>query len=157
MTTALASYRVTAPPHRVPAQRGVDEHTTTSQVTVQNPNPLPHLQVGLGFRLRQLMEQATILTGSPVPQTADGLPFCLSYHLKGVCDSNCGSRQAHRALSPHERGILSAWKYRFCTDPHPVSEISAPPWTPGGGSVGNTTLSTGSRRSQGSCGTRSRE
>ena len=126
-------------------------------MAVQNPHPLPHLQVGPGFRIKQSMEKATIATGSPVPQTADGRPFCFSYHLKGMCNSNCGGRHAHRTLSPHEQGILSAWKSRLCTDPHPVSEISALPWTPGGGSVGNTTLSTRSQRSQGSRGTRIRD
>ena len=65
--TALTPYRETAPPHRAPAQRGGDDHTTTSHVAGQNPNPLPHLQVGPGFRLRQAMEQATSVTGTPVP------------------------------------------------------------------------------------------
>ena len=72
---ALTPYRTTDRPHREPAQRGGDDHTATSQVAVQNPNPLPHLQVGPGFRLRQSMEQATIATGTPVPQTADSRPF----------------------------------------------------------------------------------
>ena len=76
------------------------------------------------------MEQATITTGLSVPQTADGCPFSLSYHLKGVCNSNFGGHHAHMTLSPHERGILSAWKSRFCAETHPVTEISAPPWTP---------------------------
>ena len=103
------------------------------------------------------MEQSNITTGSPLLQRADGRPFCLSYHLKGVCNSNCGGHHAHRMLSPHNWGILSAWKSRFCAETHPVADISAPPWTPGGVSVGNTTLSTRSRRSQGSHGTRSRD
>ena len=86
--TALTPYRATAPPHRAPAQRGGDDHTVTSQVAVQNPNPLPHLQVRPGFRLLQSMEQAKIAIDTPVPQTSDGRPFFLSYHLKGVCNSN---------------------------------------------------------------------
>ena len=157
MPTTPVSYRATAPQSRAQTQRGGDKHTATSQVAVQNPNPLPHLQVGPGFRLRQSMEQSNITTGSPVTQTADGHPFCLSYHLKGVCNSNCSGRHAHRTLSPNERGILSAWKSRFCTETHPVAEISTPPWTPGRGSVGNTTLSTQSQHSQGSRGTRIRD
>ena len=155
--TAPPSYRAAAPQNRAPAHQGGEEHTATSQVAVQNPNPLPHLQVGTGFRLRQSMEQSNVTTGSPVPQTADGRPFCLSYHLKGVCNSNCGGRHSHRTLSPHKRGILSTWKSLFCAETHPVAEILAPPWTPGGGLVGNTTLSTQTRRSQSSRGTRSRD
>ena len=140
--TAPPSYRAADPQNRAPAHQGGEEHTATSQVAVQNPNFLPHLQVGPGFRLRQSMDQSNVTTGSPVPQTADGHPFCLSYHLKGVCNSNCVGRHAHRTLSPYERGTLSARKSRFCAETHPVGEISTPPWTPGGGSVGNTTIST---------------
>ena len=81
----------------------------------------------------ETMKQAAIATSTPVPQTADGHPFCLSYHLKGVCNSNCGGRHAHRPLSPHERGILSAWKYRLCIEQHPVTEIAPPPLDPMGG------------------------
>ena len=155
--TAPLSYRSAAHQNRAPAQRGGEEHTATSQMAVQNPNPLPHLQVGPGFRLRQSMDQSNVTTGSPVPQTADGRPFCLSYHLKGVCNSNCGGCHAHRRLSPHERGTLSAWKSHFYSESHPVAEVSTPPWTPGGGSVRNTTISTRGRRSQSSRRTRSRD
>ena len=130
---ALTPHRATAPTQRAPAQRGGDDHTAISQVAVQNQNPIPHLQVGSGFRLLKSMEQAVIATGTPVLQTADGRPFCLSYHLKGVCNSKWGGRHAHRPLSPHKWGILSAWKSLFCIKPHPVTEIAAPPWTPGGG------------------------
>ena len=123
---------------------------------VQNPAPLPHHQVGPGFRLRQSMDQAEETTGMPVTQTDDSRPFCLSYHLKGVCNSNYGDRHAHRTLSSHEQGVLSAWKSRFCTTQPPVNKIASPHWAPGGGSVGNTTLSSRSRISQGTRGTRSR-
>ena len=118
---ALTSYQAIAPPHIEPAHRGGDDHTATSQVAVQNTNPLPHLQVGPGFRLRQSMEQTKIATGTPVTQNADGRPFCLSYHIKGVCNSNCGGYHTHRPLSLHNRGILSARKSRFCIDPHLVT------------------------------------
>ena len=119
--------------------------------------PFPTYKWDKGFRLQQSMEQSNVTTGSPVPQTNDGRPFCLSYHLKGVCNSNCGGCHAHRTLSPHERGTLSLWKSCFCAETHPVGEVSIPPWTPGGGSVGNTTISTRSRRSQSSRGNGSRD
>ena len=60
------------------------------------------------FRLCQSMDQAAIATGTPVPLTTDSRPFFKSYHLKGVRNSNCGGRHAHRMLSLHEQGILSA-------------------------------------------------
>ena len=130
--------------------------THATQVAVQNPAPLPQLQVGPGFRLRQSMEQAADVTVTPVPQTDDGRPLCLSYQLKGVCNSNCDGCHAHRKLSSHKKGVLIAWKLIFCAAQPPVSEISAPPWAPVGGSVGNTTLFTSSRRSQGNRGTQNR-
>ena len=110
LPTAVTAHRTAASPHKTltPAQRGGGGYTATSQVAVQNPAPLPHLQVGSGFRLRQSMEQAADVTGTPVPQTDDGRPFCLSYHLKGVYNSNCGGRHAHRTLSLYEQGVLSA-------------------------------------------------
>ena len=126
-------------------------------MTVQNPTPLPHLQVGPRFRLYPSLEQAAETSVTPVPQTDDDCPFCLSYYLKGVCNSNCGGRHAHRTLSSHDQGVLSAWKSRFCTAQPPVTKITAPHWAPGGGSVVNTTLYTRSRRSQGTRSTRSRD
>ena len=132
-----------------PAQQGGDASTRTTPVAVQNPAPLPHLQVVPGFRLRQSMQQVLEATDTPVPQTDDGYVFYLSYHLKGVCNSNYGGRHAHRTLSSHEQGVLSAWKSRYCAAQPPVAEIADPPWALRGGSVGNTTLSTRSRSSQG--------
>ena len=158
LPTAFMAHRTAAPTHNTltPADIGGETYTTTSQVAVQNPEPLPHLQVGRGFRLRQSMYQAVDATVTPVPQTDDGCPFCLSYHLKFVCKSNCGGRHAHKTLSSHEQGVLSACKSRFCAAQPSAIKIAAPPWAPGGGSVGNTTISTRSRRYQGTRGTRSR-
>ena len=103
MPTAPASYRAAAPQYRAPAHRGGEEHTSTSQVAVQNPNPLPHLQVGPGFRLRESMEQSNVTTGSSVPQTADGRPFCFSYRLKGVCTPTAAA-VTHTGRSPRTSG-----------------------------------------------------
>ena len=58
MLTTPVSFRATSPQSRAQTQKLCDEHTATSQVAVQNPNPLPHLQVRPGFRLRQSMEQS---------------------------------------------------------------------------------------------------
>ena len=121
LPTAVTPHLTTYPPHKTSAaQRGGEPYTATSQVGVHNPAPLPHLQVGPGFRLRQSMEQAANATGASVPQTDDGRPFCLSYHLKGVSKSNGGVCHAHRTLSPHNQGVLSAWKSRFCDAPPPI-------------------------------------
>ena len=111
LPSAIMPHRNTASPYKKStAQRGREQYTAPAQVEVQNPTPLTHLQVGLGFRLLQSMEKSEKATGAPVPQNDDGRPFCLSYHLKGVCNSNCGGRHAQMTLSPHEQGVLSDWK-----------------------------------------------
>ena len=159
MPSAVTTYRSAAPSHKTSktAHRGGETHTATSQVAAQNPAPLPSLQVRPGFRIWKSMEQAAETTSIPVPKIDDRRPFCLSYHLKGMCNSNCGGRHAHMTLSSHKQGVLSAWKSRFCAAQPPVTKIAAPHWAPGGGSVGNTTLSARSQRSQGTRGTRSRD
>ena len=110
LPTTFATHRSAAPSHKTSAtpHLGGEAHTATLQMAVQNPAPLPHLQVGLGFRLQQSMKQAAETTDTPVPQIYDGRPFCLSYHLKGVCKSNFGGHHAHRTLSSHKQGVLSA-------------------------------------------------
>ena len=125
-------------------------------MTVQNTVPLLHLQVGPGFRLRKSMEKAAETTGTPVPQTDNVRPFCLIYCLKGVCNSNCGGCHAHRTLSSQEQGVLSAWKSILCAAQPPAIDIAVPHWEPVGGSVCIPTLSTRSRRSQGTRSTQSR-
>ena len=128
LPTAITPHQNTAPPYKTTtAQRGGDQYTATSKVAIQNPTPLPHLQVGPGFRLWQSMEQAERTTGAPVPQTDDGHPLCLSYHLKGVCNSKCGGRHAHRMISQHEQGVLSVWKSRFCAAPPHSHRNCIPP------------------------------
>ena len=59
-----------------------------------------------------------------------------------------------RMLSSHKKGVLSANKSQFYATQPPVSDISAPPWAPGGGLVGNTTVSMKSCRTKEPCRTR---
>ena len=103
LAISVKTHRSAAPPHKTSttAHLGGEAYTATSKVAVQTPAPLPHLQIGPRFRLRQSMEQAAETKYMPVPQTDDGFPFCLSYHLKGVCNSNCGGHHAHRTFSSH--------------------------------------------------------
>ena len=110
LLTTVATYRSAAPHNKTsttPHQRG-ESHTATSQVAVKKSAPLPQLQFGLGFRLRKSMEKSEETTCTSVTQTDNGRPFCLSYHLRGVCNSNCGGHHGHRTLSSHEQGVLSA-------------------------------------------------
>ena len=81
----------------------------------------------------------------------------MSYHLKVFCNSNYGGRHAHRTISSHEQGVLNYWKSIFFTAQPLVTNIAAPHWALGGGSLGNNKLSTRSRRSQGTRGTPGRD
>ena len=117
--------RTVAPPTKKQpqAQRGGNTSTRSLQVAVQNPSPLPHLQVGPGFCLRHSMEQAEDITGAPVLQIDDGHQLCLNYHLKGMCNLKCGICHMHMTLSSHNQGVLGAWKSHFCAAHLPVSNI----------------------------------
>ena len=65
---------------------------------VENPLPISALQVGLGFKLHLSMDMSEEMTGEAAPLTDNVHPFCLSFHLKGVCNSNFGGRHANQCL-----------------------------------------------------------
>ena len=65
----------------------------------------------MGFNIRLAVYTAEEMIGSAVPLTDADRPFFLGYHLKGVCNSNCGSRQAHRVFLVSKHGLLAAWNY----------------------------------------------
>ena len=92
----------------------------------QNPYPAPLLQVGPGFLIRRVIDD-TASQGVDIPETDDGRHFCLSFHLKGMCNSNCGGRHSHRALSQSKFGRLVGWCEKFCSEEAapPVREVDA--------------------------------
>ena len=55
LPTTVIAHCTEAPPHKTLATShiGGEAYTNASQVAVQNTAPLPHLQIGPGFRLRQ--------------------------------------------------------------------------------------------------------
>ena len=64
------------------------------------------------------------INGMSVPLTDAGCHFILSYHLKGVRNSNCGSPHVHRRLLKSDNGLLAVWKVQFCrTLPPLVLEV----------------------------------
>jgi hypothetical protein len=54
-------------------------------------------------------------SGSPIPSDTNGVPFCLAYHIRGLCYTNCsrhrgkGSKTQHRAQTPADLGIILPW------------------------------------------------
>ena len=71
------------------------------------------MQIGPGFRIRTAIDAAAA-DGVDIPQTDDGRHFCLSYHLKVVCNMYCGGRHLHRPLSQIEFGRLGKWRDSYC-------------------------------------------
>ena len=69
--------------------------------------------------------------GMYIPSTDEVHHFCLRYHLKGVCNINCGGRHSDRILSQGEFVQLTEWGDRFCgVDAQPpVEEICTPEGT----------------------------
>ena len=56
------------------------------------------MQVAPGFCLQREIDAAEYW-GVDTPLKYDGRQFCLSYHLKGVCNSHCGGRHSNRTMS----------------------------------------------------------
>eukprot|EP00980_Cylindrotheca_fusiformis_P012538 scaffold3079_cov119-Cylindrotheca_fusiformis.AAC.14 len=44
-----------------------------------------------------------------IPRNAAGTPHCLAYHIKGLCNSNCGASADHRPLTEPETTALVTW------------------------------------------------
>lgn len=66
----------------------------------------------------QEMIKAAKAANDPIPTDDNGVPFCLSYHLRGQCYDNCGRHKSrkdpsmvsnHRSLSDSEAGRLAKW------------------------------------------------
>ena len=55
--------------------------------------------------------------------------FCLSFQLKGVCNSKFGDYHNHHRLSKKENGMLMDWKAHYCATlpPPPVSKVRTTP------------------------------
>ena len=53
---------------------------------------------------------STAEEGIDIPITYYGCHFCLSYHPKVVCNSNCGGRNSHRNMSQGKMGQMTEWR-----------------------------------------------
>ena len=79
-----------------------------------------------GFRLQRAVDTA-VDVGAEISETEDGHHFCLSYHLKDVCNSNCGGRHFHWTLLKGKFAHLTECQDMLCrADAHPeVEEVNA--------------------------------
>ena len=103
--------------------------------------PDPELQVGTGFWICTEIDEA-VGQVFDIPATDDGRHFCLSFHLKRVCNSYCIGRHSYRPLS--QEGLVDGLREPAegpCNGKL-LAQAGSPPR--GGRSVRTTLPSTGS-------------
>lgn len=61
-----------------------------------------------GKRVREVVRAATA-AGNPIPKADSGVDMCVSYHVKGVCNSNCGRKSDHKPHTEPETTRLLGW------------------------------------------------
>jgi hypothetical protein len=74
--------------------------------TDYNSGYLPYKETGQ--RVREVLKKA-VEKGRALPKNAQGVDMCVSYHVKGICNSRCGRKGDHRAHSEAETKSLLAW------------------------------------------------
>jgi hypothetical protein len=70
-------------------------------------NPAFQKFVDMNLRVRDVLQRAG--PTNRVPNNSNGTEMCLSYHMKGVCNSNCSRHQDHRAHQPAEDQSIVSW------------------------------------------------
>jgi hypothetical protein len=61
-----------------------------------------------GERVRDIVKQV-ITNNQPVPLNDAGNPMCVSYHVKGICNTRCGHATEHCTHNAAETGIFLGW------------------------------------------------
>ena len=93
----------------------------------QDKNPLlaPHMHIGKGFRIINAIVKA-VADRVYKPMKDDSQHFCLSYHLKVVCNTNCGGQNLHRPMLWRGFGGIVKWRNRYCgrDKAPPVREVN---------------------------------
>ena len=106
MTVDRQRYSAPAPaPRPAPASLGRDQGVMVTNTEYNNRftqfSRLP-------LRLKDLVGKA-IAAGNHLPSNRDGTQMCLSYHVKGRCNTGCGRVGDHRKHTADEDNSLNAW------------------------------------------------
>ena len=67
---------------------------------------LPYKETGQ--RVRDIIKKA-LEKGHALPKNAQKLDMCVSYHVKGICNTRCGRKADHRAHNATETKALLDW------------------------------------------------
>jgi hypothetical protein len=70
-------------------------------------NPVFQKFVDMNLRVRDVLQRAG--PTNRVPTNNDGTEMCLSYHMKGVCNSNCSRHQDHKEHQASEDNAMVNW------------------------------------------------
>jgi len=57
----------------------------------------------------QAVQKKAAKSNTALPNHPDGCPICLTYHIKGMCNTNCAQTHDHVAWTPAENQALLAW------------------------------------------------
>jgi hypothetical protein len=58
--------------------------------------------------VREVLKKAIEL-GQHLPKNAQGKDMCVSYHVKGICNSRCSRKMDHRTHNATETQALLGW------------------------------------------------
>ena len=71
--------------------------------------------VDLNLRVRDVLQRAG--SANRVPTNANGVEMCTSYHLKGMCNTNCSCWGDHRNHTPAKDQALLGWcQQHYCPE-----------------------------------------
>jgi hypothetical protein len=70
-------------------------------------NPAFQKFVDVNLRVRDVLQRAG--PSNRVPNNSGGVEMCLSYHMKGVCNSNCARHLDHKEHQPAEDQSIVSW------------------------------------------------
>jgi hypothetical protein len=84
-----------------------DRHRLQGVRKTSEINPSFKRFVDKNLRVRDVLQRAG--PTNRIPTNAEGIEMCLSYHLKGVCNTNCARNGDHKDHSTDEDAKIVRW------------------------------------------------
>jgi hypothetical protein len=83
------------------------------KITASAEKCSPYLEVyspyrSTGKRVRDVIKEASA-AGNKLPQNDAGKDMCISFHVKGICNTGCGRKSDHQPHSDGETARLAGW------------------------------------------------
>jgi hypothetical protein len=103
---SVTSFEPSVEPPVIVAPPQEASRSTVVQNMAYDDALLPYLATGK--RVRDVIK-AALERGHPIPKTMGGKEMCISYHVKGVCNTNCSRKADHRTHTTTKTGKLVTW------------------------------------------------